>query len=155
MITIDLLKHHPECIPRCAEIWYEVLGKIWVPDVPVERVIKRFGEHLNENTLPITFVALDVDKPVGMCSLRDNDGIRPDITPWLGSLVVDSAYQKQGVGKMLINATKAKAKQLGFSQLYLFAFETTVAEYYTRLGWTVIGMDEFKGHPVTVMEVVL
>jgi hypothetical protein len=89
MITIDLLKNHPESIPRCAAIWHDVLGKIWVPEIPVERVIQRFGEHLNEDILPVTFVAFDADKAVGMCSLRENDGIRPDITPWLGSLVVD------------------------------------------------------------------
>ena len=39
-----------------------------------------------------------------MCSLRGNDGIRPDLTPWLGSLVVHPDYQKQGVGRRLIDA---------------------------------------------------
>jgi predicted N-acetyltransferase YhbS len=152
MITIDLLKNHPQTIRRCAEIWHEVLGKIWVPDIPVQQVIQRFSEHLNEDALPITFVALDGERPVGMCSLRENDGIRLHITPWLGSLVVDPKYQKQGIGNMLIDATKNKAKQLGFDKLYLFAFDPTIPDYYARLGWVVTGMDEFKGHPVTVME---
>lgn len=49
-----------------------------------------------------------------MCSLRVNDGIRPDLTPWLGSLVVDPKYQKQGIGKMLVDEMKEKAKKLGF-----------------------------------------
>lgn len=114
MIKIELLKNHPNTIPALAHIWHEVLGKIWVPDVPVERVITRFAEHLNEQALPITFVALDGDLPVGMCSLRENDGIRPDLIPWLGSLVVDPKYQKQGIGKMLIDVTVLKAKELGF-----------------------------------------
>ena len=105
--------------------------------------------------MPITFVALDGDLPVGMCSLRENDGIRPDLTPWLGSLVVDPKYQKQGIGKMLIDVTVLKAKELGFEKLYLFAFDPTIPEYYERLGWRKIGMDEFKSHPVTVMEVEL
>jgi hypothetical protein len=47
MIKIDLLKHHPDAIPALADIRHEVLGKIWVPDVPVERVITRLTEHLN------------------------------------------------------------------------------------------------------------
>jgi hypothetical protein len=29
----------------------------------------------------------------------------------------------------------------------------TIPEYYGRVGWRKIGMDEFKSHPVTVMEV--
>jgi hypothetical protein len=48
MIKIDLLKNHPSAIPALAHIWHEVLGKIWVPDVPVERVITRFADHLND-----------------------------------------------------------------------------------------------------------
>ena len=38
MISIDYLKSHPDTIPALAEIWHEVLGKIWVPDVPMARV---------------------------------------------------------------------------------------------------------------------
>ena len=153
MIKIELLKNHPNTIPALAHIWHEVLGKVWVPDVPVERVITRFADHLKDQALPITFIALDGNLPVGMCSLRENDGIRPDLNPWLGSLVVDPKYQKQGIGKMLIDVTALKAKELGFEKLYLFAFDPTIPEYYERLGWRKIGMDEFKSHPVTVMEV--
>ena len=110
---------------------------------------------MNDQVLPITFVALDGDLPVGMCSLRENDGIRPDLTPWLGSVVVDPKYQKQGIGKMLIDVTVLKAKELGFEKLYLFAFDSTIPEYYKCLGWSPICMDEFKSHRVTVMEVEL
>lgn len=155
MIKIDLLKNHPHAIPALAHIWHEVLGKIWAPDVPVERLISRFAGRLNDKNLPIIFVALDGDVPVGMCSLRKNDGIRPDLRPWLGSLVVDPKYQKQGIGKMLVDAAVLKAQELGFEKLYLFAFDPTIPEYYERLGWKKIGMDEFKSHPVTVMEVEL
>jgi predicted N-acetyltransferase YhbS len=155
MISIVFLKNHPDSIPRCAEIWHEVLGKIWLPEIPVERVILRFTEHLNEDVLPITFVALDGGKPVGMCSLRDNDGIRPDLAPWLGSLVVAPEYQSQGIGTMLIDKTKQKARDLGFELLYLFAFDRTIPNYYERLGWKKIGMDKFKGYPVTTMEIAL
>jgi predicted N-acetyltransferase YhbS len=152
MIKIDFLKNHPNTIPALAHIWHQVLGKIWVPDVPVERVITNFADHLNDSNLPITFVALDSDMPIGMCSLRENDGIRPDLIPWLGSLVVDPKYQHKGIGKMLIEATCLKAKELGFEKIYLFAFDPTIPNYYERLGWIKIGMDEFKSHSVTVME---
>jgi hypothetical protein len=56
---------------------------------------------------------------------------------------------------MLVDITLLKAKDLGFEKLYLFAFDPTIPEDYERLGWRKIGMDEFKSHPVTVMEVVL
>lgn len=153
MIKIDLLKNHPNAIPALAHIWHEVLGKIWVPDVPVERVITRLEESRNDQALPITFIALDGDLPVGMCSLCENGGIRPEFTPWLGPLVVDPKYQNQGIGKILIDATLLKSKELGFKKLYLFAFDPTIPEYYERLGWRKIGRDEFKSNPITVMEI--
>lgn len=150
-IKIELLKHHPETIPALANMWHELLGKIWVPDVPRERVKERFHDHLNDDTLPLTMVAFDGQKPVGMCSLRENDGIRAGLMPWLGSLIVDKASQGRGTGKLLIDATKNKAKEMGFEKLYLFAFDPMLLEYYQRNGWTNIGIDMFKSHDVTVM----
>jgi predicted N-acetyltransferase YhbS len=152
MIKIDLLKNHPTTIPTLAKIWREVLGKIWVPDVTIERVEQNLANHLNEDSLPLTFVAFEDDKPVGMCCLRITDGIRPNLTPWLGSLVVDPSLQGQGIGKLLIDTVKVKAKEMEFPKLYLFAFDPTIPDYYTKLGWKKIGMDEFKDLPVTVME---
>ena len=84
--TVDLL----------AQIWHQVLRSIWVPDIPIE--------HLNDDSIPLTFVAFFNDKPVGMCSLRENDGIRPDLMPWLGSIVVAPDYQKQGIGEMIFGS---------------------------------------------------
>lgn len=155
MLKIDLLKNHPESIARLTEIWHEVLGKIWMPYFSIEYVFQRFHEHLNDNSLPLTFVGFDSPKPIGMCSLRTNECIRPELTPWLGSLVVDPNYQHQGIGQMLIDTIKAKAKKMGYMKLYLCAFDPTIPNYYHRLGWVIIGMDEFRGQPLTVMEITL
>ncbi len=152
MIKIDLLKNHPHFIPNLANIWYEVLGKIWLPDVAISQVEQKFLNHLNSDSLPITWIALDShNQPIGMCSLRENDGILPHLTPWLGGLVVSSTYQNKGIGKMLIQAVKQKAKELDFKMLYLFAFDQTIPTYYKNLGWEEISIEEFKNHPVTVM----
>ena len=85
----------------------------------------------------------------------EKGAIGPDLTPWPSSFVVDPKYQDQGIGKMLLDITVLKAKERCFKKLYLFAFDQTIPEYYERLGWKKIGMDEFKSHPVTVMEVEL
>ena len=155
MITIDLLKNHPKAIPVLTKIWREVLGQVWIPDVSIERVEQKFLQHLNDQILPLTFVALHNNTPVGMCSLRENDGIRPDLKPWLASLVVAPSYQKKGIAKKLMDASKQKALELGFEKVYLFAFDRTIPVYYTSHGWEKIGADEFNGHPVTVMEISL
>jgi predicted N-acetyltransferase YhbS len=99
MITIDYLKHHPQHIPTVATLWLDTIGKMWAPHVTREEVIQRFQTRLNSDILPLTLVALDNNIPVGMCSLCFIDGIRSDLSPWLGSLLVDPKYQNKGIGK--------------------------------------------------------
>jgi len=152
MIKIELLKNHPYVIPMLANIWHEVLGKIWMPEIGIEEIESLYYEEL-QHDMPLTYIALDDEIPVGSCTLELNGGIRPDLGPWLGDLVIDPIYQKQGIGKMLVDVAVLKAKELGFEKLYVFAFDPTIPQYYERLGWKKIGMDEFKSHPVTVMEI--
>lgn len=153
MVTIKLLKYHPEIISTLVSLWQEGIGHTWLPDICITRVADKLNAHLNEDCLPITWVAFKNQKPVGMVSLRNNDGIRPDLSPWLGSLVVDQNYRKQGIAQQLIEVTKTKAFELGFQQLYLLAFDPTIPDYYSKLGWNTIGMDQLAGHDVTVMQI--
>ena len=125
-----------------------------MPEIGIEEIESLYYEELKPD-MPLTYIALDGEIPVGSCTLELNGGIRPDLGPWIGDLVVDQKYQKQGIGKMLIDAITNKAADLGFHKLYLFTFDPTITDYYTQLGWKKIGMDEFKSNPVTVMEVVL
>jgi len=152
MIKIDLLKNHPYAIPTLSNIWHEVLGKIWMPEIGIEEIEALSHEELKSDTA-ITYIALYGKTPVGFCTLQLNEDFRPDLGPWIADLVVDPKYQKQGIGKMLVNVTALKAKELRFEKLYLFTFDPAILEYYERLGWKKIAMDEFKSHPVTLMEV--
>lgn len=151
-VQIDLLKNHPEVIPALSKIWHEGLGKIWMPEIGIDEIESLYYEELKQD-LPLTYIALDCEISVGSCTLQLTDDVRPDLGPWVESLVVDPKYQKQGIGKMLLDVTAKKAKELGFERLYLFAFDPTISAYYQRLGWKKIGMAEFKSHPVTLMEI--
>ena len=154
MIKIDLLKNHPHAIPKLASIWHEVLGKIWMPEISIEEVESLSYEELKQD-MPITYIALHDNFPVGFCTFQLNEDFRPDLGPWIADLVVDPKFQRQGIGKMLIGAALSAAKDFGSEKLYLFTFDPSIPEYYEHLGWKKIGMDEFKSHPVTVMEVEL
>lgn len=150
-IAIKLLPEVPFSIPDLAQIWLDVLGSIWMPDTKKSEIEAWLQANLSEGSMPHTYVAFAGDIPVGMCSLGENDGIRADLAPWLISLVVTKDYQKQGIGRMLIQANLEHAKLMGFQQVYLFAFDKIVVEYYLALDWQVIDKDTFAGHPVTVM----
>lgn len=105
--------------------------------------------------MPLTYIALYDEIPVGSCTLELNGGIRPDIGPWIGDLVIDRKYQKQGIGKMLLDEVIKKAKQLNFKKWYLFTFDPSIPLYYEKFGWQKIDTDTFNSHPVTLMEVTL
>ncbi|MBN9231856.1 MAG: GNAT family N-acetyltransferase [Legionella sp.] len=154
MIKIDFLKNNPHAIPALANIWYEVLGKIWMPEIGIEEIESLSYKELNQN-MPLTYIALYGEIPVGLCTLELNGGIRPDLKPWIGDLVIDPKYQKQGIGKKLLDIAIQKAKELGFEKVYLFTFDPEIPGYYQRFGWKKIGMDQFKSHPVIVMELCL
>jgi GNAT superfamily N-acetyltransferase len=149
-IIIDLLKNHQECINTLIKIGREALGSTWAPDEVQLRL------RLNSDILPLAFVALDTEKPVGLCVLSQNKPIRPDLSPWLGPVFVDKKYQKCGIGTKLIEAIKQKALTLGFEKLYLCTHDSDLAnKYYKKRGWNIIGIDKWKGHSVTVMEISL
>lgn len=154
-IEIKFLKDCKEHIPTLAKLWYEQISKHWVPNASIERAKENLLKHANQDQMPVTLVALRDGKAVGMASLRENDGIRPDLAPWLGSLVVDPNHRQQKIGERLINATKQQALHFGFKKLYLLAFDPTIASWYAKLGWNPIGNDQLFGHNVAVMDIAL
>lgn len=152
-IEIKLLTDCEEHIPALAKLWYEEISRHWVPDASIEKAKERLMAHLNEDTIPMAMVALQDGCPVGMVCLRETDGIRPGVTPWLGSLVVNPKFRGQQIGEALIDAVKTQAKLFHHDNLYLLAFDPTIPVWYARLGWKHIGEDMLLGHRVAVMSI--
>ena len=53
MIKIDSLKNNPQAIPVLSNIWYEVLGKIWMPKIGIEEIESLYYKELNQD-MPLT-----------------------------------------------------------------------------------------------------
>lgn len=154
-IEIKLLADCIEHIPSLAQLQFDAISQHWVPGATVEQVAERLTKHANHEKLPLSLVALQDNNPLGMVSLRENDGIRLDLAPWLGSLVVNPRYRGMGLGIKLIEACKTMALARGNKMLYLLAFDPTIPDWYARLGWKRIGTDMLFGHQVAVMELKL
>jgi len=152
-LEIKLLADCPEYIPQLAQLWFNEIGKQWIPNASVERAMETYKTHLNHESMPLTFVAIVDNNPVAMTSLRENDGIREDLTPWLGSLIVHPYFRRQRVGERLIDLTKERARAMGYEKLFLLALDPSIPNWYTRLGWLYIDTDKLYHHPVTVMEI--
>jgi len=149
--TIDYLKNHPQHVELCARWSFETWGH-YTPERPLEDFIASRKQYLNDDKLPLTYLALVDQKPVGMCSLAVNRGLFPELTPWLATLYVEPEYSKQGIGTMLEKATCDKARSMGYKMIYLFTSEANLVPWYEKLNWKVRCVAEIHNHQVTVME---
>ena len=152
-IEIKLLIDCQEHIPIFASLWYEEISRHWVNDASIEQAKARLLSHLNKDKMPIAVAAIYNDHPIGMACLRETDGIRPGVMPWLGSLVVNPEFRGNKVGEMLIESVKTLAKKMGYNTLYLLAFDPTIPNWYAKLGWQPIGSDVLFGRKVSVMSI--
>lgn len=59
----------------------------------------------------------------------------------LRSVAVDTAYQKQGLGALLVRRIEKAAKELGLSALYLLT--NTAADFFKAQNYQVIHRDNF------------
>jgi GNAT superfamily N-acetyltransferase len=98
---------------------------------------------------PIAFVALDdAGAPLGTATLDIDDlAVRPDLTPWLASVLVAPAARGHGVGRALVRHIEAAARTLGHRELWLYTPDA--AGFYDRLGWRPAGAERW--HDVRVM----
>ena len=153
MIEIKLLADCPEnYIPQLAELWKEEIGRIWAPALNIENIIQRFMQHVNKDMLPIMYVAVDNNTPIAMACLRVTEGIMPELTPWLGGLVVAPKYRKSHVMSSLVKCCISKAKHFGHSNIYIVAFDKNLAKKYHRImNCEVIGNEYINEKPVSVM----
>ncbi|WON77987.1 GNAT family N-acetyltransferase [Serratia sp. UGAL515B_01] len=92
---------------------------------------------LRQEGLPITFIALQGDKPVATVGLWRCDLIsRQDLTPWLAALYVEESHRGSGLALQMQQYVQDHSRRAGFKELYLYA---EFAGYYERHGWNHIG----------------
>lgn len=82
---------------------------------------------------------------------QDSSAIVPEARDdeyYLDSLAVDSAYQGQGIGTVLIHAFEQRAQQLGHHKVMLIVDQENpkARKLYERLGYTEDGQITVNGH---------
>lgn len=148
---IDYLADHTDVLLDLASLHCEFFGR-FKPDMTPESRAEQLGARSGKTSIPLTVVALDQEKPIGSASIVEHDlDSRPDLSPWVASVVVRSDYQRQGVGTALMKRIEIEAVKLGIKKLFLFTPDMEV--FYTTLDWVTIGSEIFKGRfEVTLME---
>mgnify|MGYP001233705383 CR=1 FL=1 len=118
------------------EIVCQWLWKQWASDKSIEYVRYAVSHNSQTDRVPMTFVALEGEEPVGTVSFWMNDlSCRQDLSPWLASLYVAEDQRGKGIAGELQNRVIEEAKKLGYNDLYLI---TTHDDYYERFGWNFI-----------------
>ncbi len=150
---IKYLADVPQYAPTLAQWTYDAWGK-YDPTLTLENATSSLKQKLNKDKIPLAFVAISNDEPVGMVNLKST--IKPQgyeyRNLWLGSLWVAEGHRSQGVGTQLLEAAYKKAKELGFKKISVFESDPEMAIWYAENGWKQFATDEYQTHTIALLE---
>jgi GNAT superfamily N-acetyltransferase len=148
-MLITYLADYPQYLPTVVGWIFDEWG--WeMPSRTQEGIQAEYSLHLNRDRIPLTMLALIEGQPVGSASifLHDMD-TRMDLTPWLAAVYVLPEFRGQGIGSQLVRAIEDVATRLQLERLYLFTPDR--ADFYARLGWSVLETAEYRQHSNVIM----
>lgn len=124
-------------VPETREVITDWLWKAFGTDNSRDFFASVIDSSLSGADLPLTFVALDGERPVGTVGLWRCDLVsRQDLFPWLAALYVDESYRGRGLSKRLQQVIIDCCRQRGDEDLYLYS---ACMDYYEKFGWRYIG----------------
>jgi len=146
---IDYLADHPEFISTLAH-WHHKEWSYLRPSDTVEARTARLRAACGRGEIPSVFVAFSDGTLFGSAMLIAHDmDTRMDLTPWLAGVFVAPDYRRRGIGSALIERVVGCAAALGVRRLYLYT--PSVAQMYSRLGWSAVERTSYRGADVAVM----
>jgi predicted N-acetyltransferase YhbS len=99
---------------------------------------------------PVSFVAEVDARPAGHAMLDVDDlKARPDLTPWIVSVLVAPEFRGRGVGRALAYHVVAAARARGYTTLW--AHTSTALDYWKRFGFVEVGAERWAGGPTTLL----
>lgn len=149
-VRIDYLVNHRRHIPALAS-WFKAHDADFFADSSLSDVAREhFESRLNTDTLPISFIALVDDLPVGTIALlTESVTTHTHLRPWLGALYVHTDYRHQGIGMRLVAHALERARELGFDGVH--AGVSRSEDRYISGGWSVRERVLYHGKPLSVM----
>ena len=157
-MIIRPLSDYPEYIKIVAMwafgYWYSNSGILF------SAVLADYQRRADFSSLPVAWVAVEDNKPIGIVSLKEYDLLsHKHLTPWLSALYVIPDFRKQGIAQKLIETVADYASSLGFQSLYLFTDNRKndyLIQYYSSRGWTTVEKTlDHRGVPTNIMNYVI
>ena len=148
-VFIDYLANHPNLIPLLSQWNYDMWGYLDPSNTP-DKNAEQLRQSANLRQIPTCFVAIEDSQLLGSAGLIISDlSIRPELTPWLASVLVGEAYRNRGIGSALVQRVMEEAATLEVETLHLITPDKQ--NFYTRLGWTAIEDLDYRNELVTLM----
>jgi len=141
-MEIKYLSDCPEFTPTVVDWIYNEFIKDIRHGVTYQKLLDNY-QVCYKDKLPVRFVALVDNTPVGTISLVKNDLKYRDYIPWLAALYVLPDYRGNKIAKLLIRRVKTVSKNLGYKELFLRT--EFASDYYRARGWKFVEscVDEF------------
>jgi Acetyltransferase (GNAT) family len=153
-IKIAYLKDYQEYITAVAH-WSFLLSEKQNQPTTIKAEIEKFKTHCHDDKLPITLIALDNDRLVGMCSLRETEDLKTELTPWLTRLYTTPDYDNSPACDLLIDEIKQIAKQMGYDTLYQLIYDFSSKDCCFNQGWSLKSKEQLNQQSVFILEVTL
>ncbi len=159
-LRIDLLKNCPQVIPTLSHWLYDE-WHTYDASLTLEKLITSFNMRLNDDRIPITFVTLRGEEPIGVITLKDRQGAGPEFNDfpetslWMGSLQVVPEERCQGLGHAMLKFAAGVAKSLNYHELYFYTSNPSNVLWYTNRGAHVLQKRSFRGTMITIMNMIL
>jgi GNAT superfamily N-acetyltransferase len=149
-VQIDYLVNHQTHIPTLASWFRDEHPDFFAGQTLSQVAREHFESRLRTDALPISFIALKHNLPVGTIALLvESVTTHTHLTPWLGGLHVRPDQRHKGIGMSLVAHGLQVARELGFDSLY--AGINSGEESYLYEGWHVAERVMYCGKPLSIM----
>lgn len=148
---IDYLKNKIEHLETINSWLYNQWGHHDPDGTKEEWLIDKKKKLNNDKLLPIIFIALEEEIPVGTASIIKSDmKTHPELEPWLANVYVREDKRGNGYGSKLVKRVLKEAKQHNFNKIYLFTPDKK--SFYQRIGWELYKQEEYRNEMVDIMK---
>ncbi len=133
MKIVDITKNY-ELIKETCILSMKEWGHTRTEEEYLKAAERKALNLINGNSDKVIFVLglLEDDNLIGFISLFKYDGDeRKELTPWYATMYVKKEYRGLGYSKILNDSLKKKAKELGYTKLYL---KSDLKNYYEKFG---------------------
>jgi GNAT superfamily N-acetyltransferase len=147
IIRIEKARQHTGTVAR----WlYDEWGQ-HLPDGSISKAEKALSSPPDANGLPVSFLAVDDDEPVGIARLVVDDmETRQNLSPWLASVFVPLQFRGRGIGSRLCERVIEEARRLDFPYIYLFTPDRE--SFYAQQDWCIFDRTVYRGKDIVIMK---